>query len=55
VRLGFDDDVDVVCPAQLVDERCGAIERIGGVSMCVSEPGDAHQQSVEPVCGRSAN
>jgi len=40
---GFDDDVDVVCVAQLVDESCSAIERIGGASVGMPEPGNAHQ------------
>ena len=55
VRRGLDDDVDVVYAAQPVDEACGAIERIGEVGVSVSEPGDAHQQSVESVRWRSAN
>ena len=44
VRRLLDDDVDLVRRAQLVDERRGVVERIGGIRCGVAEPGDAHSE-----------
>ena len=41
VGIAFDDNGNVVRQPELIDERGGAIERIGRVGVKMSEPGDA--------------
>ena len=47
VRVCFDDDVDLVRRAQLVDERRGAVERIGAIDRGVRNQAMRISASVE--------